>query len=157
MLNNGNGDFTVGWEMDDERSSVGGITLADFDGDGDLDALLANGYRETGSFPSLLLWNDGKGNFTDSGQILNETLGAELAIGDLDDDGSPDVFVANMDMPDEIWLNRDGKLVDSGLRLGTKSNLSGRPSLGDLDGDGDLDVVVGRFKGGPQIWFNASE
>ena len=139
--------------MDDTQASNGGIVLGDFDGDGDLDALVANGFRETGSFPSRLFLNDGHGRFSESGQSLNETLGAELAVGDLDLDGDLDVFVANMDLPDEVWLN-DGKghFSDSGLRL--EGNNSAMPSLADLDGDGDLDVFVGSLMNKPQLWFN---
>jgi TolB protein len=154
QLNNGSGQFSTAWQMDDNHSAVGGIALADFDSDNDLDALVTNGHRQTGSFPSRLFWNNGDGQFTDSGQRLNETMGAELAANDLDLDGDLDVFVANMDLPNEVWLNDGGQFVDSGLRLGEGSDMSGRPSLGDLDGDGDLDVAVGRFQGGAEIWFN---
>lgn len=154
QLNDGSGNFSAGWEMEDEQATVGGIALADFDADGDLDALVANGFRETGSFPSRLFWNDGNGQFTDSGQIMNESLGAELAVGDLDLDGDLDVFVANMDRPNEVWLYENGGFVDSGLRLGKNTDMSGKATLGDLDGDGDLDIIVGRFRGGAEIWFN---
>jgi hypothetical protein len=154
QLNDGNGQFSEGWHMDSSQSTIGGIALADFDNDNDLDALVANGFRDSGSFPSRLLLNDGHGQFTDSGQSLNETMGAELAVGDLDGNGDLDVFIANMDLPDEVWLNENGIFTDSGLRIGKNEDLSVRPSLGDLDGDGDLDVVVGRFNGGAEIWFN---
>jgi hypothetical protein len=154
QINDGHGQFSPGWQMEDNRSTVGGVALADFDGDGDLDALVTNGFRQTGSFPSLLLWNDGYGQFADSGWLLNETMGAEVAVGDLDNDEDLDVFVANMDRPNEIWLKDGEEFIDSGLRLGNSSDMSGKPSLGDLDGDGDLDVVVGRFRGGAEIWLN---
>ena len=88
----------------------------------------------------------------------NPTRGADFAVGDMDGDGSPDVFVANMDQPDEVWLNNGtGRLSDSGLRLegSTSRSLSTVPSLGDLDGDGDLDVFQGSFRDRPSIWFNA--
>lgn len=158
QLNDGSGLFHAGWQLDDSQSTVGGVALADFDGDGDLDAVVTNGFGDTGSYLSRLFWNDGAGNLRDSGQSLNATMGAELATGDLDNDGDLDLFVANMDWPNEVWLNDgSGTLVDSRLRLGKKADLSGRPSLGDLDGDSDLDVVVGRFQSGAEIWINPGE
>jgi Tol biopolymer transport system component len=157
MLNDGTGQFTEYWQMEDSQATVGDIALADFDADGDLDALIANGFRDTGSFPSRYLWNDGNGQFTDSGQTLFETLGASLAVGDLDLDGDLDVFIANMDRPNEVWLYQDGAFTDSGLRLGNASEMSGRATLADLDGDGDLDVVVGRFRGGAEVWFTLTQ
>jgi len=159
LLNGGTGHLARGWEMADGQAINGGIALGDMDGDGDLDAVVANGFRSEGSQPTRVLWNDGNGQFTDSGQELNPTKGAHLAVGDLDGDGDLDVFVANVDLPDEVWLNDGtGRLLDSGLRLeGSPGSMSTKPSLGDLDGDGDLDVVVGSFEGRPEIWFNTTE
>jgi hypothetical protein len=131
-LNDGTGQFEMGWEMEDSQAMLGDIALEDFDGDGDLDALVANGFRSTGSEPSRLFLNDGLGLFSDSGQLLNETMAAELAAGDLDEDGDLDVFVSNMDWPNEVWLNDgNGNFFDSGLRLGESSDMSGKPSLAD--------------------------
>jgi len=154
MLNEGSGQFNQHWQMDDPQTTVSDLALADFDADGDLDALIANGFRDTGSHPSRLLWNDGRGNFTDSGLGLPATMGAHFAVGDLDLDGDLDVFVTNMDRPNVVWLYQAGQFSDSGLSLGSASEMSGRPTLGDLDGDGDLDLIVGRFRGGAEIWFN---
>lgn len=153
-LNDG-GQLTESWTMDDPQATLGGIALADLDADGDLDAVIVNGFRATGSYPGRVFFNDGSGNFSDSGQQINPTLGADLSAGDLDLDGDLDVVVTNMDLPNEVWLNDgSGIFQDSGLRLGVDADASGRPALGDLDGDGDLDLVVGRFSGGAQIWLN---
>ena len=157
MLNDGQGQFIPGWQMADSQANVGDVALADFDGDGDLDALIANGFRETDSQPARLLWNDGSGSFAESGLHFNETMGTHFAVGDLDLDGRLDVLVTNMDRTNEVWLQRDGQFLDSGLRLGDDAEMSGRPALGDLDGDGDLDSVIGRFRGGAEIWFNTME
>ncbi|MBU0491593.1 MAG: VCBS repeat-containing protein [Chloroflexi bacterium] len=156
-LNDGTGQFAEGWQMEDSHAQNGAIALADFDGDGDLDALIANGFRTGGSYPTILLWNDGRGQFTDSGQRLNATMGGEFGVGDLDGDGDLDVFVSNFDLPNEVWLNDGaGHLADSGLRLGKNTDMSTRSSLGDLDGDGDLDVFVGSLAGQPEVWFNTT-
>jgi hypothetical protein len=143
-----------GWKLEDQQTTVGDIALADYDQDGDLDILVCNGFRDTGSNPCHLMWNDGNGKFTESGLNLPNTLGAHIAIGDLDLDGDLDIVVTNMDQPNQIWLYEKGQFIDSGLRLGTEAEMSGRPTLADLDGDGDLDLIIGRFRGGAEIWFN---
>ncbi|PKO07473.1 MAG: hypothetical protein CVU41_01910 [Chloroflexi bacterium HGW-Chloroflexi-3] len=157
LINQGTGELLPSWKLEDQQTTIGDIALAGFDQDGDLDALICNGFRETGSYPCRLLWNDGNGQFTESGLNLPSTMGAHIAVGDLDLDGDLDVVVTNMGRLNQIWLYEDARFIDSGLRLGIESEMSGRPTLGDLDGDGDLDLIIGRFRGGAEIWFNLTK
>ncbi len=93
--NNGDGTFTKitsGAIVSDGGNSVGS-TWSDFDNDGDVDLFVGNDGQN-----NFLYSNNGNGQFTriTSGDIVN-TGGSSfgLSSGDFDDDGNPDVFVAN--------------------------------------------------------------
>ncbi|MEO1019756.1 MAG: FG-GAP-like repeat-containing protein, partial [Pseudomonadota bacterium] len=74
--------------IDDPQSAA----LGDLDGDGDLDAFLANRVFDEGS-PDRVLLNDGTGTFTDTGQMLGSERSIWPILSDLDDDGDLDAFV----------------------------------------------------------------
>ncbi len=70
-----------------------GVALADVDGDGDLDALIA-----AMGAPPALLRNDGTGHFTDASGEAGFTLkraGSTLTLADIDGDGDLDLYAAN--------------------------------------------------------------
>ncbi|MAE64886.1 MAG: hypothetical protein CMJ18_11510, partial [Phycisphaeraceae bacterium] len=126
------------------------VDLGDVDGDGDLDALVAN--VGDGS-PNALWLNDGAGMFSDSGQLLGDHNARGVGLGDLDGDGDLDAFIANFDQPDRIWLNDgSGVFTRSGQSLGDHESKGA--TLGDLDGDGDLDALVNGDFGGGRVWLN---
>jgi hypothetical protein len=81
-------------------------------------------------------------------------LSRGVALGDVDDDGDLDLFVANDGQGNTVWLNDgSGTFTDSGLSLG--SSRSYGAALGDVDGDGDLDAFVANFVGqANKVWFN---
>ncbi len=93
-----------------------GLGLADFDNDGDLDLLQANGHvldrarlGEPLAMRPLLLRN-ARGRFEDvsatAGPWFRQPiLGRGVAVGDLDGDGRPDAVVAALDAPAAVLRN----------------------------------------------------
>jgi len=139
-LNDGSGIFTDSTQRLGFTNAYAAI-LGDLDGDGDLDAFIANSSHNRAN-PDDKVWiNDGKGGFSDSGQNLGGLYSLTAALGDLDDDGDPDVVTGIWKKGPKIWLN-DGKGIfsDSKIKL-TSLNNSG-VAIADLDGDGDLDMFV---------------
>ena len=100
-----------------------------------------------------LYHNDGGDKFTDVtaksgiGSALGPGLG--VAAADLNDDGWPDLFVANDSAPNHVWINqRNGTFQELGLQAGAALSEDGLPKAGmgvavaDADGDGKEDLFV---------------
>jgi len=96
----------------------------------------------------------GSGIFVDSGQSLGGSYSAGVALGDVDEDGDLDAFVANWSsQANKVWLNDgSGTFTDSGQNLGSSSSKD--VELGDVDGDGDLDAFVVNNDGSNKVWLN---
>ena len=102
--------------LETQFSPTFGIATADFDGDGNLDAFLAQNffavYPETSRMDAsrgLLLLGDGKGGFTASpGQRSGLLLHGEqrgCAVADFNRDGRPDLVVTQNAGPTKLYLN----------------------------------------------------
>lgn len=88
-----------------------------------------------------------------------------IGAGDLNNDGWPDVYLANDFGPDQLMINRGGKRFEA--VKGTLTGDIGRDtykgmnaSLGDLDGNGYLDIYVSNVHHplqaeGSLLWMNA--
>ena len=116
------------------------ISLGDVDGDGDLDAVVANGRHWPGQ--NRVYINDGRAAFT-----LARPLGDELAgsyavpLADFDGDGDLDVSVGNDRTRNLVFLNDGTGRFGPGAAFGTPSSTRSL-TLADLDGDGHTDILV---------------
>ena len=85
---------------------------------------------------------------------LVSTAGKELGVvfGDYDQDGDPDLYLANDLVPNMLYRNDGARFVNRGLASGTSLNGEGVAEagmgvdMGDADGDGDLDLFVTNFQ-----------
>jgi hypothetical protein len=164
-----------------------GATFFDYDRDGNLD-LYAGGYVDFGpevkqtcivagaesscppseyrGSPDVLYHNNGDGTFTNVTKAakIYQPNGKNLSViaSDYDNDGWPDLFVANDGMELYLYHNdHDGTFTESGLPAGVGLTEDGRTmaamclSVADYNNDGLLDLYVSDFEDVPHhLWRN---
>jgi len=140
------------------ETMVAGVALLDFDGDGLLDVFLVNGAeipsleKSSPEYWNRLFHNDGNGTFTDvtaKAGVAGIGYGMGVAVADYDNDGRPDIFVANVTRNQLLHNNGDGTFTDVTAKAGLGGALhNGRKmwSVGagwfDYNNDGLLDLFV---------------
>ena len=189
LRNNGDGTFTD-VTIDATVGNDGwGSSAAffDMDKDGDLDLYVANYIewnegieRECKSQSGILDYchpdaynapakdvlyrNNGDGTFTDVSEeagihsVWGNGLG--VTVGDVNDDGFLDVFIANDEMKNQLWMNQgDGTFIDDAIVSGVAVDANGEPKAGmgtdfaDVDNDGHLDLLVVNLVGQSDSMF----
>ena len=165
----------VGLDFDHETGATGelhlpeimasGAALFDFDLDGDLDIYLTNGadgltrtvpraelqtFSPASEGPTNRLYRqEDNGSFVDvSGEsgLDDPSYGMGIAIGDIDNDGDPDVYLTNFGL-DKLYLNLgDGTFKDVTEAAGIDvTGWSCSAAFFDYDRDGWLDLFVTRY------------
>ena len=180
--NNGDRTFTnvTAEAMVGDPKWSSSCAFADYDRDGDLDLYVVNyiefnlednpwcgpkekgirAYCEPNNFsglPDTLYRNNGDGTFTDVTRetgIYNPTgKGLGVVWGDYDNDGFPDIYIANDSTENFFYWNKgDGTFEEVGFMLGVAMSETGAEengmgtAFGDLDNDGWLDLIVTNYQ-----------
>src|SRR5437899_7299487 len=188
--NNGNGTFSdvtdkAGVAGTESGAFHSGATFFDYDRDGRLDlyvgsyvALGDKRYCNLGAVlsscppseyrgsPDALYHNNGDGTFTNVtvAAKIYQPQGKNLSVGaaDYDNDGWPDLFVANDGIEAYLYHNdHNGTFKEIGVPSGMALTLQGRTmaamciSLGDYDNDGWLDLYISDFqRSSDHLWHN---
>ena len=184
--NNGDGTFTDVTEASGITKPPDTLSVVaawfDYDNDGLLDLIVDNytywtpqtdlrctmdgaefycDPRRYKSVPPRLYHNLGHGKFEDvtekSGLAKAPGKGMGISIADFNDDGWPDVFIANDTEPNSLFINKgDGTFEEKGLELGVgyDDNARSGSSMGsdakDFDNDGRVDIFYNNLRN--QVW-----
>ncbi len=151
------------FDRDDAQFGMA-VAVADYDADGDLDLYRGNyiRYRLAMGMPpalqltmpdtNVLYRNEGDGTFVDatieSGASLHEGRTFSVNFADFNGDGRPDLYVANDENPNELYLNDgDGTFTDAGAASRAADPRGSMCSeTADFDGDGDLDLYMSQYE-----------
>ncbi len=143
------------------ETMLAGVALLDYDGDGWLDIYLVNGAaipslaKESPKYFNRLYRNNGDLTFTDVTEkagVAGSGYGMGAAVGDYDNDGWPDLYVANVNANQLYRNNGDGTFTDvtaradvaGGMRNGRKMWTVAAGWL-DYDNDGWLDLFLSNY------------
>ncbi|WP_417493811.1 FG-GAP repeat domain-containing protein [Maricaulis sp.] len=149
-LNNGMGYFRSSYDAGSVRATGYEAALADFDGDGDLDAAIARDL-----LPVLIQLNDGSGHF-DAGQEIGPIAQARsIAAADLDADGDFDLVLIQRGAANLVFFNDGRGGFDHIVELpGAFQTI--QVEIGDLNADGVVDLVFSNRGGeGVMLYFGA--
>lgn len=121
------------------------------------------GYRGA---PDALYRNNGDGTFTDvtaKAKVTDSRLyfGFQAVFEDFDNDGKPDLFVANDSNPNYFYRNKgDGTFEETGVPSGVAYSADGKEmssmgvAVGDYDRDGLSDIFVTTFANDNYVLFH---
>ncbi|MEM6337404.1 MAG: T9SS type A sorting domain-containing protein [Bacteroidota bacterium] len=121
------------------------VDWADYDGDGDVDALVAGSVQSPFALESRLFVLENRGGtFVQVGIDGGAVVGGSARWGDYNSDGRPDILSVGAEQPfgrrsAQAVLNRDDGFVPTSFLVGVSLS---DVAWGDYDGDGDPDAAV---------------
>ncbi len=144
-VNNGSGNFS-----EDISNSIMGyqnvsLAVADIDGTNSSDIIIT-GVDELGDTLTRRYINDGVGNFTEMSCSINGVVFGDLEIGNIDNDGFPDIVVSgvstNGNSTSLLYFNNGDGSFSYGPPYSLSQLSNSQVKLLDVDLDGDLDLFL---------------
>ena len=143
------------------ETMLGGVGLIDYDNDGYLDIFFVNGAalpslkKESPKYYNRLFHNNRDGTFTDVTEkagLAGEGYDMGVAVGDFNNDGWPDIYVASVTKNRLYRNNGDGTFTDVTDKAGVgtptykgEKMWSAAAGWVDYDNDGKLDLFVANY------------
>jgi hypothetical protein len=140
------------------ETMAGGVAVFDYNNDGKLDIFFTNGAnlktlkKDSPKYSNRLFENDGKGHFTDVTEkagLAGTGFDVGVAVGDYDNDGNEDLFVAGIYRNTLYHNNGDGTFTDVTAKAGLNHPdaeygplWSVAAAWVDVNNDGLLDLIV---------------
>jgi hypothetical protein len=140
------------------ETMAGGVAVFDYNNDGKLDIFFTNGadiktlHKTSAKYSNRLFENDGHGHFTDVTEkagLAGTGYDIGVAIGDYDNDGYEDIFVAGVYRNTLYHNNGDGTFTDVTVKAGLNEPdaeygplWSVAAAWVDVNNDGLLDLVI---------------
>ena len=143
------------------RFNGGGVAVLDFDGDDLPDIYLTQGSEspdddKPSEHLDRLYRNTGEDRFedvTDSAGLAEDRYSQGVTVGDFNDDGFPDLYVANIGGNRLYRNNGDGTFDDISASTGTAGNQwTSSCVMADLNGDALPDIYCVNYLEGPDVF-----
>jgi len=137
-------DTVPSWQTDSSYYADE-VVFADVDMDGDLDLALGN-ERPVGNVAIAIFYNNnGTLETTSSWHTLQVTGGRQMAFGDMDHDGYPELAVASPTQKFYLFDNVNGTIDTVPCWVSVVGTEPSAVAWADVDADGDLDLAAGSW------------
>jgi hypothetical protein len=156
-LSDPGGGFTIGGRL--PIGDALAVAAGDLNGDGRADLVFGRIPADVGDVPSNpVLLNDGSGGFGAPAELLGISPTIDVHIGDVNNDGSPDLVFINESGVHQVWAAAAGgytlqreQIIDLDAREGVLAHLG----FTDTDTPGGLDLAMGgAVAGGLAVYLN---